>query len=311
MTLSASIAGVESPRFAPEVLNRPALPLNATLKVVLLNARGGGHLEDILACLRRPPLENADVIMLCEVDVMTRRARRRQVVHELSAALDMSMAYQREFGFTRADGGPPLAFMGNAILCTQPLDRVRGVLLPNLYMRKRFKWLVGGPCGIVAHATFNRRRLVFGVAHLNSRWEPIGRAKQMEDFLAAIVPGAPALIAGDLNTTTVDLRTPDAFAATAWRMLTNPWRFRRPQRYEPLFERLRAAGFGVEGANAPYKPTFTFSRLVPPFFRPKLDWIAARGLRPLPHAAWVVPARRSFIHGRFSDHDFVTCEFEP
>ncbi|MGH7917208.1 MAG: hypothetical protein ACREQE_07045, partial [Candidatus Binataceae bacterium] len=191
MTLITSTAvGVESHEFALEVVNRPARPRKERLKLVLLNARGGAHLDAMLACLGRPPLENADVIMLCEVDVMTRRAHRRKVAHELAAALGMSMVYQREFGFPRAGGGPPVAFMGNALLCAQPLEHVRGVLLPNLYPGRRIKRLIGSPCGIVASATFNRRRLTFGVAHLNSRWEPLGRAKQMEDFLAAIAPGA-------------------------------------------------------------------------------------------------------------------------
>jgi len=45
-------------------------------------------------------------------------------------------------------------------------------------------------------------------------------------------------------------------------------------------------------------------------FRPKLDWIATRGLKFVPRSAVVIPARRSFFSGRLSDHDFVTVELE-
>jgi hypothetical protein len=51
------------------------------------------------------------------------------------------------------------------------------------------------------------------------------------------------------------------------------------------------------------------SRLVPPLWRPKLDWIAARGIRPVKGSAAVVSARTSILGRRVSDHDFVMCEF--
>jgi endonuclease/exonuclease/phosphatase family metal-dependent hydrolase len=312
MAFSAAPAPADRARihpFAPEVVNLPPRPARSTLKLVLLNARGGAGLDPILACLQRHPLGGADVIMLCEVDVMTRRANRKKVAHEIAEALGMSMVYQREFGFPRV-GGAPFAFMGNALLCTQPLEDVSSAPIANLYMRRQVKRLIGGPCGIVASAMFNRRRITLGVAHLNSRWEPSGRAHQIAEFLQAIPSAAPALLAGDLNTTTVDMRTPHALLATAIRMLVTPRRFHRPERYEPLFQRLSEAGFTTEGANVPRKPTFTFSRIVPPVFRPKLDWITARGLRPVSGSARVIAARRSFFSARFSDHDFLTCEFE-
>jgi len=77
-----------------------------------------------------------------------------------------------------------------------------------------------------------------------------------------------------------------------------------------LFERLRETGFKIAGANASGKATFTPSRLVPPIVRPKLDWLALRGLKPLAGSAVVVPARMSFFAPRFSDHDFIMCIVE-
>jgi hypothetical protein len=118
------------------------------------------------------------------------------------------------------------------------------------------------------------------------------------------------ILAGDFNTTTTELETPSAFAMIAAQIALRPWRFRYPEQYEPLFQDLARAGFKIEGANAPGKPTFTFSRVIPPWLRPKLDWIALRGLEPVAGSARVIPARTSFFGRRVSDHDFVMCEVQ-
>jgi hypothetical protein len=64
-----------------------------------------------------------------------------------------------------------------------------------------------------------------------------------------------------------------------------------------------------EDANLPLVPTFALATLMPPFIRPKLDWIAVRELRPLPGSARVVRATRSWSR-RISDHDFIVCDLE-
>ena len=124
---------------------------------------------------------------------------------------------------------------------------------------------------------------------------------------AANAQGA-VILGGDFNTTTTDLYAPWGMAMVAVQMATRPWRFRYPEPYEPLFAELARGGFKVRGANVPGKPTFTFSRAIPPALRPKLDWIALRGLEPMPGSARVVAARESFFGPRVSDHDFVMCE---
>jgi len=70
------------------------------------------------------------------------------------------------------------------------------------------------------------------------------------------------------------------------------------------------AGFDTAGANVAGTATFTPSRLVPPILRPKLDWLALRGLKPVTGSAAVVPARMSLFSPRFSDHDFIMCIVE-
>jgi hypothetical protein len=101
------------------------------------------------------------------------------------------------------------------------------------------------------------------VAHLNSRWDPAGRERQMRDYLAQFPRDGAALIGGDFNTTTVDLRTRGAALKAMRLLMAQPWRLRDPMRWEPLSERLAEADFDVRGANASGKPTFTFSRMIP------------------------------------------------
>jgi hypothetical protein len=161
---------------------------------------------------------------------------------------------------------------------------------------------------MLATTVFNGRRITFGVAHLTARWNPAGRERQMADFIAAVPADGPALVGGDFNTTTIDLGGPNALLRAFSEIVANPRRFRSPELYEPLLRQLTEARFKISEYNVRGKPTFTWTRVIPPFLRPKLDWLAARQLSPVPRSALVVPARLSFFGRRFSDHDFVMCE---
>jgi len=277
------------------------------LKAVVFNAAGGRYLPQVIECLRRPPLEGAGVILLCEAGWRLKRSDGREFAAELAAALGMSFAFMAEFEAPCATGSPR-AFMGNAILSSQPLSQADAVPLPNLFLRSWVRCMTGGPCGLTAKASFNGRAITLGVAHLNSRWDPAGRDRQMRDYLARFPRDGAALIGGDFNTTTVDLRTRSAIMKALRLFVAQPRRLREPARWEPLFARLAEADFEVRGANVHGKPTFTPSRMIPPLMRPKLDWIALRGLEPAPGSAAVVPARSSSLGRRISDHDFVVCD---
>ena len=286
--------------------NRPAKNESSQLKVVAFNSRGGSFLGEIVDRLRRPPLSDPDVILLCEADWGLKRSNRCEMAAELAAAMRMSFAFVGEFGIWRPEGLQPNAFMGNAILSSRPLADIDALALPRGFLRRRVRYL-GAPAGLIAKIVVNGKPITLGVAHLNSRWNPDGRDQQMREFMGALPRDGAAIIGGDFNTTTIDLRTPSLMMKAAPLFLLTPWRFRRPQPWEPLFERLGKAGFETRGANAPGRATFTFSRAIPPWVRPKLDWIALRRLKPEPRSAAVVPARNGMLSRRFSDHDFVTC----
>jgi hypothetical protein len=306
-------AGAEQiPQFATTIVNRPARDSKPTIKTVVFNARSGARFDGILACLKRPPLAEADVIILCEADWRTRRSFDREVAAELASALDMSFVYGPEFAIRRASRTTP-SFFGNAILSSAPLRDASMIPMSYSGRNRRNLARVGQPRALLATATFAERPITVAVAHLDSRWDPDGRKRQLAPLIGHLEqahPASPMILAGDFNTTTTELETPSAFAMIAGQIALRPWRFRYPEQYEPLFEDLARAGFKIEGANAPGKPTFTYSRAIPPWLRPKLDWIALRGLEPVAGSARVIPARTSFFGRRVSDHDFVMCEVQ-
>ncbi|MDO8431949.1 MAG: hypothetical protein Q7S58_06000 [Candidatus Binatus sp.] len=299
-----------APFISPIVTNRPALARRSSrLRIVLLNAAGGAQLAVIEACLRRPPLDDADVILLCEADRGIRRSGVRDVSGDLAASLGMSCAYVPEYKVGR-DG---LAFMGNAILSSAPFEDVEAVAMPSAFTHvmsrqmKRYSY-TGMPTGILATAKFGGEKLTIGLAHLHSRCTPAERERQLAAYMAAFPATGRAIFGGDLNTTTTDLLSASSVARLGAAMLLNSRRFRSPVRHEPLFDRMRERELRIEGANADNRGTFTFSGIIPRVFRPKLDWLALRDLRPLPRTARVVPPRLSIFSRRASDHDFIAVD---
>jgi endonuclease/exonuclease/phosphatase family metal-dependent hydrolase len=295
--------------WGPIVLNRPPAADRRLLKIVAFNACTGRSLDRISQRLRRPPLSNADIILLSEMDWRMARSYYRETAAELAADLGMSFAYIGEFAL-RPQRGQPAAFVGNAILSNWPLANVRVLPLAKSSLRRRMRLRVGAPAGLVATVTVNRRLLALGVVHLNSRWSPGGRELQIRQYLNGFPPELPAIIGGDLNTTTVELGSPVALIKAMALSLLRPERFHNPQQFEPLFKCLSEAGFETTGANVTGAPTFTPTRLIPPIVRPKLDWLAVRGVKPIAGSARVVPARMSWFSPRFSDHDFAMCLVE-
>jgi hypothetical protein len=300
--------------YAPIVRNQPSRNGSGPIRAVALNAAGGARVEEIARRLSLPPLAGASIILLCEADWRLARSGRREVASELASILGMSMAYLPEFmrPIGRAHD-QDRACMGNAILSAAPLEEVRAIAMPDPHPERAGslrRGYVGGFAGLAARARFAAESIRIGVAHLHSRCGPAGRAAQMAAFMDGFPKDGPAIVGGDLNSTTAELMRPGSFARVFATMLLNPQRFKNPQGYEPMFANLAAAGFEIDGANALGCPTFTFSRAIPTMFRPRLDWIALRGMRPVAGSAQVVAARKSFASLRFSDHDFITVAME-
>ncbi|HLI80390.1 MAG TPA: endonuclease/exonuclease/phosphatase family protein, partial [Candidatus Binataceae bacterium] len=270
--------------------------------------------EGILRCFAREPLRSAGVILLSEADYGTIRARKRKVASELAQALGMSCAYVPEFGLLAPNGGI-VSYLGNAILAREPMEDVIAIPLPKVSARlPRMPRSLGhvtrkgNQVAIVASIKMRGKAIRIAVAHLDSRAHPNGRDRQMAAMLEDFPSDGPAIFGGDLNTTTVELLNPDDARIVLRDMLINSRRFRYPEAHEPLLGRLAGAGFETRGANADGRATFTFSRMVPPWMRPKLDWLALRELHPAEGSARVLPARAGFFAPRVSDHDFIAVD---
>jgi endonuclease/exonuclease/phosphatase family metal-dependent hydrolase len=299
--------------FAPIVVNRPGRFLSSPFKVVAFNAKGCPDPQAVADRLRRPPLAGAALILLSEADWGLRRSRGHESAAELAELLAMSFVFAPEFAFGRAQRFN--SFFGNAILSAQPLENIRIVPLQMFYdWTKRRRWKLssatvklGQRGAVAAEINLAGRTVTAALAHLENRVGPQGRSDQMVKFIGALAPDKPAVIGGDFNTTTVNLIDPRDRRALLARLPIEPRRLRAPERHEPLFEVLEREGFDYRHANVPLAPTFTPSGLLPRFMRPKLDWIALRGLKAVAGSAHVTPARHWLK--RFSDHDFVVCDF--
>ena len=86
-TDTSAAASTDPPAFGITIVNRPARVTRRTLKAIVFNARTGARFAGIVACLRRPPLADADVIMLCETDWRLRRSFNREIALDLAQAL--------------------------------------------------------------------------------------------------------------------------------------------------------------------------------------------------------------------------------
>jgi endonuclease/exonuclease/phosphatase family metal-dependent hydrolase len=300
-----------TPHFPPIVENRAARRTQSRLRLVLLNAAGGKRFGEIARCLKRPPLRDADVILLCEVNS---KPRGPAVAMELARLLEMSCAYIPEYGLKPPDGEIVL-YMGNAILSSVPFEDVTAVAMhrprtPMAWPMRMRRWKrVGTPTGLVTNLKFGGEEITVGVAHLHSRCTPAERARQMATYLESFPASGRAIFGGDLNTTTKELSSRALIWATLREMIADPDRFHAPQAYEPLFEHLRERRLTIDGVNVANNSTFTFSGLIPRAWRPKLDWLAVRGLRPIAGTAAVVTPRSRILR-RISDHDFVTVDLE-
>ena len=181
----AATAAASGPPFEPMVLNRTAVAARSALKVAVLNAAGGADFDAILACLTRPPLADAGTLLLCEASWrMPRHGMgriRAQARSGAQAELRVRAVVRPGHAIRRGSRS-----IGNAILCSQPLEDFRAVALARPPFRSYRHPLVGAHQGVLASIRADGRRVTIGVVHLERRWDPEGRGRQMEDFLRAI-----------------------------------------------------------------------------------------------------------------------------
>lgn len=289
--------------------------VDSDVRVVAFNAERGTRFDEICALLRSEPrLRDADVLLLSEVDWGMARSGNRHVARDLAAALGMTYLFGVEFlELTKGDareaavpGENTNSLHGNAILSRFRLSRPRVVRLPALCAwNEPEQARVGGRMALIAEVDTPAGAVAFASVHLENRTSPEGRRTQMRAVIDALAGTERAVVAGDLNTSTIDPDDPAQLFSLPDLLRGEPRRLVRPQRHEPLFAEMSAAGFLIEEINETDVATSVPMGIEDPAYWLKLDWMFARGLR-VTAPPRVVVARAA--GGRVSDHDFLVGE---
>lgn len=239
---------------------------------------------------------NADVILLCEVDVGMARSGNRHTVADLATQLATGYAFGTEFvelglGDARerawhAGEHNRCGLHGGAILSRY------GLLHPAMVrLETSGRWFdgrfgerrVGGRIALMAELPIAGTPVLFVAAHYESHSDQADRLELTRTLLDAVdtwSPGRPALIAGDFNTNTFSLADKARPAVVAAALTVEPDRLVAPMRHEPMFDLLRQRGYDWQSCNVPNAPTQRTrpdGTPAPPFG--KIDWLFARGLR--------------------------------
>jgi len=293
------------------------------MHVVHWNILHGDRYERVRAALRdEPALAGADLVTLNEVDLGLARSGNRDVAFDLARDLGLHAVWAALY--LELEGGhetrPELAaapqaesMLGLALLSRFPLGAAQRVeLLTPADLLFDYERKVGSFIALVVEVLRPGAPLHVVVTHLDVHSSPDARQAQMRTALAALPPG-PALLAGDLNTTTLArgswVRSARALAVLAFsppstlrrRLLRPESPPGRPR--EPLFTALERAGFtwapfndAQPSLDPRLEDVHEFRRLPSPLRLPvrrllrhverrshhRLDWIAARGFDPAP-----------------------------
>jgi endonuclease/exonuclease/phosphatase family metal-dependent hydrolase len=285
------------------------------LHIVAFNAERGTHFDAIVTLLHHEPhVGDADVLLLSEVDWGMARSGNRHVARDLATALGMTYAFGVEFlELTKGDameaavaGENTKSLHGNAILSRFPLIEPRLIRLPpKCDWKEPEQARIGGRMALAADIETAAGRVTLATVHLENRTSPQGRCEQMAAVIDALADSPRAVVAGDLNTSTIDPDDPSQLFSIPDLLRDDPKRLVRPQAHEPLFADMRAAGFMVEEVNEADVPTSVPMGIEDRSFWLKLDWMFARGLRVV-GVPKVVEARTA--GRRVSDHDVLVAE---
>jgi len=179
------------------------------IRVVDWNINRGDKLSGVIDFLAS---QNADLLVLQEVDMGTRRARNPNIAEEVARALEMNYVFGREFQeLAEGSHGSP-AYTGQATLSRWPLcgprlirfERLSGFWHPRWWVPNApiFQERLGGRIALVTEARIAGRPLAVYNLHLESRGEDQLRASQLQEVLADIMtvpPSTRVIVAGDMN----------------------------------------------------------------------------------------------------------------
>jgi len=252
-----------------------------SIRVVAFNAE---RLKDRAAVRSLMDRAGAYVALISEVDVGMARSGNAHTIRELIGSSAEGYLYGVEF--VELDLGDEremrqhagernlCGFHGNAIVSALaweeahliPLEE-NGLWFPG---RNGAQRRIGGRMALAAR--ISKAPCPFWVVsvHLESKTDPADRQAQIRNLLRALdtmTRNEPCIIGGDFNTKALPRAEDERHLL-----------LHCPERYEPLFDDLRSAGFAWVESNlaAPTQRTGPASKPQPPFG--KLDWIVIRGM---------------------------------
>lgn len=184
---------------------------DSELVLVSWNIARGVRMSEILQAFRG--ILAADVYILQEVDLHTRRTGYRNVAEEIARELNLNYVFGVEFE-ELAQGRPgQAAFHGQAVLSRFPISRARVLRFRHQlhnwgrWWLPRWSWLQprrGGRMALVVEIQRGGRTWAIYDTHLESKADDAGRAQQMREILEDIQAHYPTdtsvIVAGDLNT---------------------------------------------------------------------------------------------------------------
>ena len=311
--------------FLDDVERAPApgvVPVPAAARVACWNAERGRAFDGACALLAA---QRADWLLLSELDRGMARSGQRHTARELAERLGCGYAFGVEFvelglgsaaeRHRHAGAENSVGQHGAAILSQHPLRD------PELVRLERSgRWFdgelgerrVGGRMAIVATADLGGIAVTLASVHLESHSDPEERCAELAVLLDVIerrAPGGPALIGGDLNTSSLTRGEVVDRERLARALERDPERLRAPVRHEPLFSLAERAGYDWRACN---RLELSTQRVAspPPSARGslRLDWFLCRGLGVRDPA---VVAAVDASGEALSDHELLSLVVEP
>jgi endonuclease/exonuclease/phosphatase family metal-dependent hydrolase len=178
-----------------------------SLRVVNWNIDRGLHLPEIADFIAS---QNADLLILQEVDVNARRTHYLNVAEELACRLGMNYVFGREFEELTQGSRTSPAYHGQAVLSPWRLKNARvirfgaqsGFWRPRWFLPRTapFQERLGGRIALVTEIDVMGKSFVVYDLHLESRGSHDLRIAQLKEVLDdAAASRITAILAGDLN----------------------------------------------------------------------------------------------------------------
>jgi endonuclease/exonuclease/phosphatase family metal-dependent hydrolase len=191
------------------------LPGSNSIHAIAWNIERGKAVDDVIYFLQwQPSLQNADILLLSELDWGMARTGNRFVAREIASALGMNYAFApcyialtKGAGLEKhVPGRNEASLHGNALLSRFPMHRVHSLALPNgkdkmAGAEKR----IGSQRAVIADIEHPSGMLRAVSLHLDAHSSQRHRRFQMRQVLTHLEqlnPRMPVLIGGDWNTTT-------------------------------------------------------------------------------------------------------------